>query len=228
MIRQSKGVQALVFAMVAAAPFWAGTVWADPMSGQKGKDAGTDLTEGKSATPDEYSDTPVRQGKLEEVKNSKWLNHHVKSSEGKDLGKIEQILKDKKTGDIEYAVLSFEHTDRLVPMRWSQFKEQGDRLKLNVKEEEFKKTINEFAPEDTSPDVRMYMKQIEDVRNSKFNAGQKKDPASHSATGEPAAAGTMGEEKTTGGGAGGPQGLPTDRAPGLEGGHPSSPAMKNQ
>ena len=225
MTDQSKGVQTFVFAMVAAVPLWAGTVWAEPTSGQKASDPATDMTEGKTATPDEYTDTPVRQGKLEEVKNSKWLHKSVKSSKGENMGKIEQILKDQKTGDIEYAVLSFEDSDRLVPMRWSQFKEDGDRLKLNVKEEEFKKTINEFAPEDTSPDVRMYMKQIEDVRSSKFGKGQKQDPASHSATGEPAAAGTMGEEKTTGGGAGGPQALPPGKAPGHEGGNPSSPAM---
>lgn len=225
----------VAFAMVAPALLWGGMAVAESPSGSQGRQAGskadphsmkggqaadatTDLTGGKTGTPDEYADTPVRQGSLVEVKDSQWVNKKVKSSQGNTLGTVEQILKDQKTGDIEYAVLSFKDSDRLVPMRWSQFKPQGDGLQINMKEEEFKQTINSFSPEDTSPDVRMYMKQIDQVRKAP-KAGASK--GSGTATGQPAAAGPMGEE-ATGGGVSGNQGLPPGKAPGHEGDNPSS------
>ena len=65
-------------------------------------DKKTDLTGGKAGVPEDYADTPVRQGKLEEVKDSQYLNASVYSTSGEEIGQIQQVLKDTKTGEIEY------------------------------------------------------------------------------------------------------------------------------
>lgn len=63
-----------------------------------------DLTGGNAGIPEEYADTPERQGKLEEVEDSKYLNATVYSTTGEEIGKIQQVLKDTKTGQTEYSV----------------------------------------------------------------------------------------------------------------------------
>jgi hypothetical protein len=63
-----------------------------------------DLTGGKAGIPEEYGDTPERPGKLEEVEDSKYLNATVYSTTGEKIGKIQQVLKDTRTGETEYSV----------------------------------------------------------------------------------------------------------------------------
>src|SRR5262247_560822 len=66
------------------------------------KDKRTDLTGGQQGIPDEYSTTPVRQGPLKEVTDSRWLNQPVANKQGEKLGTIRKVLKDEKTQNIEY------------------------------------------------------------------------------------------------------------------------------
>jgi hypothetical protein len=181
-------------------------------------DKTTDLTGGKSDIPREYADTPVRQGKLQEVSDSKWLQKSVKGSQGETLGKITQVLKDQKTGDIEYVVLTPNDSKTTLPLRWSQFQDKNDHLQLNMKKEELKTALNAPISKDRSPDLQTYMDEVEKARSSAPKAGH----GTGSATGAPAAAGPNGEEATSGGGATGPSALPEGRAPGLEGNNPSS------
>src|ERR671913_183638 len=61
------------------------------------QDKRTDLTGGQQGVPDEYATTPVRQGKLKEVTDSKLLNQTVTNPQGEKLGKITKVLKDEKT-----------------------------------------------------------------------------------------------------------------------------------
>ena len=66
------------------------------------QDKRTDLIPGQPIGPnEEYATTPVRQGKLKEVTDSKWLNQSVTTSSGEKLGKITKVLKDEKTQNIE-------------------------------------------------------------------------------------------------------------------------------
>ena len=54
-----------------------------------------DLTGGQQGVPDAYADTPVRQGKLTEVTDSKFKNADVYNTQGEMVGKIKEVLKDK-------------------------------------------------------------------------------------------------------------------------------------
>jgi hypothetical protein len=181
------------------------------------KDKRTDLTGGAQGVPDEYATTPVRQGKLREVTDSKWLQKPVKGMQGEIVGKIKQVLKDQTTGQIEYVILVPNDSKTAVPLRWSQFEEKNDQLQLKLKKEDLKTALNASNPKDMSPDIQEYMSQIDQVR-----AEPKVGHSKGSATSAPSSVGSMGETETSKGGASGPQTLPEGKAPGFEGGQPSS------
>jgi sporulation protein YlmC with PRC-barrel domain len=181
------------------------------------QDKRTDLTPGtQGSIPDEYATTPVRQGKLSEVTDSKWLQKPVKGMQGDVVGKIKQVLKDQTTGQIEYVILVPNDSKTAVPLRWSQFEEKNDQLQLKMKKEDLKTALNSTSAKDMSPDLEEYMTQIDQVRSA-----PKASKSSGSATSSPPV-GPHGEVDTTKGGAGGSQALPEGKAPGFEGGQPSS------
>ena len=180
-------------------------------------DKHTDLTGGKSGVPSEYSDTPVRQGKLQEVADSKWLNKSVRGMQGDIVGKIDKVLKDQTTGEIEYVVLVPSDSKTPVPLRWSHFREENNELKIDMKKEELKTALNPTTSKDMSPDLQQYMDQLDRVR-----AEPKAGTSKGSATSSPSDVGPSGESQTAPGGASGPQTLPEGQAPGLEGNNPSS------
>lgn len=180
-------------------------------------DKHTDLTGGQPGIPNEYSGTPVQQGKLQEVTDSKWLQKPVHGMQGDIVGKIKQVLKDQKTGEIEYVILEPSDSKMPIPLRWSQFEEKNDQLQLKIKKEDLKKVLNAPNTKDMSPDIQEHMNHIERAR-SQPKAGSSQG----SATSSPAAGGEHGEAETSRGGASGSQALPQGQAPGLEGDHPSS------
>jgi len=183
----------------------------------KPTDKRTDLTGGQSGIPDDYAGTPVEQGKLKEVTDSKWLQQSVRGIQGDTVGQITRVFKDQTTGEIEYVVLMPSDSKTLVPLRWSQFQEKNDQLQLNMKKEDLTAVMNDPHAKDMSPDIQNRMNEIERLR-SQPKAGQSQG----SATNSPAAAGPIGESETSHGGASGSQALPPGQAPGLEGDHPSS------
>jgi sporulation protein YlmC with PRC-barrel domain len=177
------------------------------------QDKRTDLTEGKQAVPDEYATTPVRQGSLKEVKDSKWLNKTVTNKDGEQLGKVTKILKDEKTQDIEYAFLEMTDSRHAMPMRWSRFQQQGDKLMLNVKKDDLLPNIDHTDSKDMSPDLAMFMEEIEQKRDE---PKPKVGPGDGRGTNRPApSAGPMGEERSSGNL--GPRGAPPTEAPQFEG-----------
>jgi sporulation protein YlmC with PRC-barrel domain len=127
-------------------------------------DKKTDLTGGKSGIPEEYADTPVRQGKLEEMKDSKYLNATVYSTSGEEIGKIQQVMKDKTTGDIEYVVFVSNESKRAQPIRWSQFKTKGDKLQLTLKKEDIQNAVPMSSSKDKSPDLQEYKDKMGQVQ----------------------------------------------------------------
>jgi sporulation protein YlmC with PRC-barrel domain len=181
-------------------------------------DKHTDLTGGQPGIPNEYAGTPVAQGKLQEVTDSKWLQKPVHGMNGEVIGNIKQVLKDQKTGEIEYVIFVPNDSKTALPLRWSQFEERKGQLRLNMKNEDLKKVLNAPNNKDISPDLQEHMSQIEQAR-SRPKAGHSQEG---SPTSSPAAGGVMGEDKASGGGVSGPQALPPGQAPGLEGNHPSS------
>jgi sporulation protein YlmC with PRC-barrel domain len=180
-------------------------------------DKHTDLTGGQPGIPNEYAGTPVQQGKLHEVTDSKWLQQPVQGKQGEIVGKIKQVFTDQKTGEIEYVILVPSESKTPVPLRWSQFEERNGQLQLNMNKEELKTVLNAPNTKDMSPDIQEHMNQIDEAR-SQPKAGHSQG----SATSSPSAGGEHGESETSRGGASGSQALPPGQAPGLEGDHPSS------
>ena len=184
-------------------------------------DKKTDLTGGQSGVPEEYADTPVRQGKLEEVKDSQYVNATVYGTNGDELGKIQQVLKDTKTGDIEYAVFVSKDSKRPQPIRWSLFKSKGDKLQLSLRKEELQNVVPMGSSRDQSPDIKEYMDRVNAVRNDPTVKGQQQPGVPGQYT--DGTIGGWGEESVTKGGPGGPSILPPNqKAPQFEGGNPSS------
>lgn len=181
-------------------------------------DKKTDLTGGKSGIPEEYADTPVRQGDLIEMKDSKYLNATVYSTNGEEIGKIQQVMKDKTTGDIEYVVFVSNESKRPQPIRWSQFKTKGDKLQLTMKKEDLQNAVPMSSSKDKSPDIKEYTDKMGQVRQAPTAPGNPGIPGQKG----PDATGSMGEETVGGGGPSGTSGLPPGKAPGFEGGNPSS------
>jgi len=135
------------------------------------QDKQTDLTPGQPGVPDEYATTPVRQGKLREVTDSKWLNQTVANAQGEKLGKITKVLKDEKTQNIEYVMFQTADGQTARPLPWSRFQEKGDKLVLNATKEELQTNVNPKEFKDMSPDLAMFMEDIEQKRSEPKASG---------------------------------------------------------
>jgi len=184
-----------------------------PSSERMPQDKRTDLTEGGKGVPDEYSTTPVRQGSLKEVTDSKWLNHQVTNNQGEKLGTVKKVLRDEKTQDVEYVFMEIAGERYAKPMRWSLFQQQGDKLVLNAKKDDLLPSIGRDDTKDMSPDLAMFMDEIEQKRSeSKPQIG----PGDGRGTNRPTpSAGPMGEDRTSGNL--GPRAAPPGQAPQFEG-----------
>jgi hypothetical protein len=64
----------------------------------------TYLPDKEPAVRDQNADTAVQQEQWEEVHDSQLLNATVYSTTGEEIGKIQQVLKDTKTGETEYVL----------------------------------------------------------------------------------------------------------------------------
>ncbi|MEX5218792.1 MAG: PRC-barrel domain-containing protein [Nitrospira sp.] len=175
-----------------------------------------DMTGGKSGIPEHYDVVPVRRGELKDEKGG-MLDQEVKNPQGETIGTIEKLLKDTKTGKVEYAVLELADSKFQLPLQWSLFKQQGDKLTLRATKDQLRTPVNSDLTKDHSPEISQYMNQINSVRKDP-TAGEK----GLGVTDQPAAAGSQGEDSVGGSGPSGPRGLPPGKAPGFEGGNPSS------
>lgn len=157
------------------------------------QDKKTDLTGGQQGIPDEYATTPVRQGKLKEVTDSKWLNQPVTTAKGEELGKVTHVLKDEKTQDIEYVMVQAKDAKASRPLPWHLFQEKGDKLVVNATKEELLPPVSSKDAKDMSPDLALFMDEIEQKRNEpKGSSGGMRGP------GEPqtfSGATTLGEDE---------------------------------
>jgi PRC-barrel domain len=158
-------------------------------------DKQTDLTPGQAGVPDEYATTPVRQGKLKEVTDSKWLNQPVTNPQGEQLGKITKVLKDEQTQNIEYVMFQMKEAQGSRPLPWSKFQEKGDKLVLNATKEELLPSVSSKDAKDMSPDLAMFMDDIEQKRNEPKAAGGGNE-AKPGDPGSLSGATTMGEDAT--------------------------------
>src|SRR5215813_9952983 len=171
------------------------------------KDKRTDLTGGQPGVPDEYANEAVAEGKLKEVTDSKWLNKPVTNMQGEKLGTITKVIKDDKTQKVEYVILQVADSQTARPLPWSRFQEKGDKLALNATKQELMPTVNRSEVKDMSPDLAMFMDDIEQKRSEPKASGGRPsgDPGSLSG------AATMGEDQ-----AGTTRSAPQTQAPGFK------------
>src|SRR5689334_20097217 len=83
-----------------------------------------DMTSGQGGAEGKYDVVPVRRGELVDEEGGA-LDQIVKNKKGETIGTIEKLLKDTKTGKVEYAVLELESDKFQLPIQWSQFKKEG-------------------------------------------------------------------------------------------------------
>lgn len=184
-----------------------------PSSDPMPKDKRTDLTGGQQGVPEEYATEPVAQGRLKEVKDSKWLNQEVTNRQGEKLGKITKVIKDDKTQKEEYVFMEIAGTREARPLPWARFEHSGGKITLNAKKDDLLPSINRKDTKDLSPDLAMFMDQIEERRSE---PKPKVGPGDGRGTNRPdASAGAMGEDSAAGNL--GPRAEPPGRAPGFEG-----------
>ena len=164
-----------------------------------------DMTGGREGVVGKYDVVPVRHGELVDEKGGH-LDQIVKNKKGETLGTIEKLLKDTKTGKIEYAVLELEETKYQLPLQWSQFKQEKGHLTLDASKKDLHPITSSHSSKDLSPDVSHYMDEINKVRQQ---------PKAQSDPGAP------GHPLDSVGGFGS-SGTPPAQAPGHEGDHPSS------
>lgn len=159
----------------------------------------------KVEIPKNYLILPVPRGDLAEVKaKNTLLDAAVKDEEGKNIGTIDNLIVDTKTGKIAYAVVELSDTDRLVPVPWNSLSvdRSNGKVQLNGMAADLRPYLNQKLLEDQSPSMTEIMKEVKEVRKS--------IPADRSGLGiteRPSAAGPMGEAKTGGAGPSGPRGI---------------------
>ncbi len=185
-----------------------GDAMSDPSMNQPSsyEERATDMTGGREGIVGKYDVVPVRHGELVDEKGVH-LDQTVKNKKGETLGTIEKLLKDTKTGKIEYAVLELEETKYQLPLQWYQFKQEKGHLTLNASPKDLHPITSSVYSKDMSPDVSQYMKDINKVRQQPKAKGE-----------GPGAPGVP-FESVGGFGSSGP---PPGPAPGYEGDNPSS------
>jgi hypothetical protein len=191
----------------------------DPMSNQKANQLNTlenqsaDMIGDQEGIGGKYDVVPVRRGKLVDEKGGA-LDQVVKNKKGETLGTIEKLLKDTKTGKVEYAVIELADTKYQLPLQWSLFKQEKGKLVLNTTKNELYPTTSSIYSKDRSPEISHYMDQINKVREEPKGRGG--TPSAE----DPGARGHMGEAAVGGGGPSGTSVAPPGGAPGYEGDHP--------
>jgi len=196
-------IMALLTGFLTTEPVWAEPTGSSTIAGGNSPDAKkvpqdkrVDLIPGQPiGANEEYTTTPVRQGKLQEVTDSKFLNQQVTNGQGEKLGKITKVLKDEKTQNIEYVMFQTADGQTARPLPWGRFQEKGDKIVLNATKEELQTNVNPNEFKDMSPDLAMFMDDIEQKRNEPKGGGGGNE-AKAGDPGSLSGATTMGEDAT--------------------------------
>lgn len=204
----------------------------DAMSKQKASQSNrlenqsANMTGGQQGIGDKYDVVPVRRGELVDERGGA-LDQVVKNKKGETLGTIEKLLKDTKTGKVEYAVIELAESKYQLPLQWSLFKQEKGKLVLNASKTDLDPATSPVYSKDRSPEISQYMDQINKVRSEPKTKGGDPGPpglpmesvGGFGSAGS-GARGPMGEAEVGGGGPSGTNTAPPGGAPGYEGDHP--------
>ncbi len=171
------------------------------------------MTGTQNATTEEYAVMPIGGG-LTDAKDRDLIGSKIKNPQGENLGTLENLIVDTKTGKIAYGVISLPEKEHMMPVQWSAFKvnrEKGEVV-LNVKLDQLQPAVEATDAKDKSPSVQKLVKDIERTRAE----GAKTNQEGLGVTKQPAAGGGQGEDQAAGSGPGGPRALPPGQAPGFK------------
>jgi hypothetical protein len=133
--------------------------------GKQDKPGQLDMTGRQGYPPKQYVMLPVPLGKFMAVGQHALLNSSVSTPDGRVLGSLETLIMDSETGQIEYAVVLVNDTNRMEVAPWARFKIQRDRdemkLVLNTNQFQLSPDITEANMADRSPDLGMMVKDRE-------------------------------------------------------------------
>lgn len=124
----------------------------------------TDMTDRQGELRGKYDVVAVRRGELVDEKGAP-LDQVVRNKKGETLGTITNLLKDVKTGQIEYVVLEVADTKYQLPLQWSQIYLESGKLILHASKGDLDPTNSSVYAKDLSPDLSHYMDEINQVRN---------------------------------------------------------------
>jgi len=157
---------------------------------------------------------PLARGQKRDATNSNLVGEEVKDKNGQTLGTFDKLIKDTKTGKIEYGVLNIAGTHQTWPILWNSFrvKETGE-VTLNLPRDQLPGTKSMDDSKDLSPDIKKLMKDMQ-----KNMGAPKANQQGLGITKQPASGGGMGEDKAGGAGPSSPRADPlSDKAPQCEG-----------
>jgi sporulation protein YlmC with PRC-barrel domain len=134
--------------------------------GQQDKQGQLDMTGAHGYPPKEYAILPVPMGEFKVAGRDSLLHSPVKDQDGKTLGKIESLIMDSKTGQIEYAVISLQDSaNALQAVPWGQFAMKRDdkdnHLMLNTKKYQLDANVTQ---KDRSPELQKLMKDMQQAK----------------------------------------------------------------
>lgn len=134
--------------------------------GQQDKPGQLDMTGAHGYPPKEYAILPVPMGEFKVAGRHSLLNSPVKDQEGKTIGKIESLIMDSQTGQIEYAVLSLpESANALQAVPWAHFTmkrdDQNNNLVLNTKKYQMNSDVTQ---KDRSPELQKLLKDMQHAK----------------------------------------------------------------
>jgi hypothetical protein len=136
--------------------------------GKQDKPGQLDMTGPEGYPPKQYALLPVPLGKFMTVGQHTLLNTPVCTPDGKILGSLDTLIMDSETGQIEYAIVLVNDTNRLEVAPWARFKIQRDRdemkLVLNTNQYQLSPGMTETDMADRSPALEKLVKDIESAR----------------------------------------------------------------
>lgn len=128
------------------------------------QDQATDMTDRQGDLQGKYDVVAVRRGELIDEKGGH-LDQVVRNKKGETLGSIKKLLKDVKTGKIEYVVLEVVDTKYQLPLQWSQIYQESGKLILHASKSDLDPTNSPVYSKNLSPDLSHYMNEINQVRD---------------------------------------------------------------
>ena len=131
--------------------------------GQQENPGQLDMTGPHGYPPKEYAVLPVPMGELKSVNDDSLLHSPVMNAEGQVIGSVASGLMDSHTGQIEYAVVLLDDSERLEVVPWAHMKKGPNEAKQEfiLDTRNYQLSLSPGASNDRSPEVE---KLLEDTR----------------------------------------------------------------